>query len=162
MGIQLAKPVRVESYAARSIVSDTRIPAAQVTRPNTIHPAGASLGAGRIAHCTALKMAFHPDRNSGILPLSDTGTRPCKCMTQDVRPGFDGGVIRCTKQDPNAQADARFSATDSAGPRHSQMRPDSDLKCENCSLQGLVSAIATSPEYRPCPAGDPWRQAPCQ
>jgi len=47
MGIQLAKPVRIESYAARSIVSDTRIPAAQVNRPNTIHPAGASLGAGR-------------------------------------------------------------------------------------------------------------------
>ena len=39
-----------------------------------------------VAHCTASKMAFHPGRNSGILPLRDTGTRPCKCTKCDLPP----------------------------------------------------------------------------
>ena len=102
MGIQLAKPVRIESCAARSIVSDTRIPAAEITRPNTIHPAGASLGAGRIAHCTVSKMGFHPDRNYGVLTAQGYRDKAMQMHEPRRQAGIRWISIKCKKQEPNA------------------------------------------------------------
>ena len=78
---------------------------AQTTRLNTINPVGASPGAGR-----------GRGRNFGILPTRNTGTRQCKCINQDVTPGFDGFLSNARNKTPmhslneEGKSSAQFNA----------------------------------------------------